>query len=91
MSSTVEVVPSPVTSSYEKKHFLDYQISKEQQESKLTCAVDALAMSDAVGCWICISCRRTLPSLVILTSPAPDTSIFMVPLGPRLVFSTSWN
>ena len=37
--------------------------------------VEALAMREAVGCWICISWRRTLPSLVILMSPAPDTNL----------------
>ena len=56
-----------------------------------TWAVAVLATIDAVGCWICISWSRTLPSLVILMSPEPDTSIFMVPLGPRFVFKTSWR
>lgn len=54
ISKTVDVVPSPVISSW---------------------AVDARAISDAVGCWICISCRSTLPSLVILMSPAPETNL----------------
>ena len=35
-----------------------------------------------------ISSRRTLPSFVILIIPAPLTSIFMVPDGPRLLFTT---
>ena len=81
-SSTLEVVPSPVTSSW---------------------AVAARAISEAVGCWICISPSSTVPSLVSLMSPEPDTSlrdvsgagrrqlphIFIVPLGPRFVLSTS--
>mmetsp|Transcript_11137 Transcript_11137/g.25095 ORF Transcript_11137/g.25095 Transcript_11137/m.25095 type:complete len:214 (+) Transcript_11137:946-1587(+) len=68
MSSTVEVVPSPVTSS---------------------CATAVRAIMTAVGFWICISRRRTFPSLVSFTSPAPPTSILIVPRGPRLVRKTS--
>eukprot|EP01136_Pigoraptor_vietnamica_P029896 Opistho-1_new@88456 len=56
-----------------------------------SCAVDARAMSEAVGCWICISWRRTLPSFVILMSREPETSIFMVPFGPRFVLRISWR
>mmetsp|Transcript_26934 Transcript_26934/g.104568 ORF Transcript_26934/g.104568 Transcript_26934/m.104568 type:complete len:200 (+) Transcript_26934:5668-6267(+) len=68
MISTVEVVPSPHTSSW---------------------AVAVLAIMDAVGFWICISFSNTFPSLVILISPAPETSILIVPFGPRLLRRTS--
>mmetsp|Transcript_23202 Transcript_23202/g.46306 ORF Transcript_23202/g.46306 Transcript_23202/m.46306 type:complete len:238 (-) Transcript_23202:102-815(-) len=54
-------------------------------------AVAVRATRDAVGCWICISWRRTLPSFVSLIWPAPPTSILSVPRGPRLVFSTFWR
>ena len=54
-----------------------------------SCAVAMRAIMRAVGCWICISWRRVLPSLVSLMSPAPETSIFSVPFGPRLDLSTS--
>mmetsp|Transcript_30046 Transcript_30046/g.76369 ORF Transcript_30046/g.76369 Transcript_30046/m.76369 type:complete len:247 (+) Transcript_30046:237-977(+) len=54
-----------------------------------SCAVAARAIMLAVGCWICISPRSTCPSLVILICPAPPTSIFNVPRGPRLLFMTS--
>ncbi|KAH0820977.1 hypothetical protein GEV33_001814 [Tenebrio molitor] len=40
-----------------------------------SCAVEARAIREAVGCWICISWRRTLPSLVIFMSPAPETNL----------------
>jgi hypothetical protein len=43
----------------------------------------------AVGCWICISCSSTPPSLVSLTWPLPSTSILSVPRGPRFVLTTS--
>ena len=49
----------------------------------------ARAIITAVGLWICMSRRSTLPSLVSLTSPAPPTSILIVPLGPRLDFRTA--
>mmetsp|Transcript_7602 Transcript_7602/g.14958 ORF Transcript_7602/g.14958 Transcript_7602/m.14958 type:complete len:242 (-) Transcript_7602:90-815(-) len=52
-------------------------------------AVAVRAMRAAVGFWICISWSSVLPSLVSLTSPDPDTSIFSVPLGPRLLLRTS--
>mmetsp|Transcript_4943 Transcript_4943/g.12641 ORF Transcript_4943/g.12641 Transcript_4943/m.12641 type:complete len:204 (-) Transcript_4943:210-821(-) len=52
-------------------------------------AVAARAMRVAVGCWICISWRRVLPSLVSLIWPAPPTSILSVPFGPRLLRSTA--
>mmetsp|Transcript_5410 Transcript_5410/g.16073 ORF Transcript_5410/g.16073 Transcript_5410/m.16073 type:complete len:221 (+) Transcript_5410:1180-1842(+) len=52
-------------------------------------AVAARAIMLAVGCWICISPSSTWPSLVILIWPAPPTSIFRVPRGPRLLFMTS--
>mmetsp|Transcript_9161 Transcript_9161/g.16822 ORF Transcript_9161/g.16822 Transcript_9161/m.16822 type:complete len:207 (+) Transcript_9161:1092-1712(+) len=68
MNITLEVVPSPVNSSW---------------------ALAALAIIEAVGCWICISPSNTDPSLVILICPAPPTSIFKVPRGPRLDFITS--
>lgn len=38
-------------------------------------AVAALPIMAAVGCWICISWSRQLPSLVILIWPAPPTSL----------------
>ncbi|WNF20006.1 hypothetical protein NG271_450 [Saccharomyces cerevisiae synthetic construct] len=53
-----------------------------------SCAAAALAISTAVGDWICISVSNTLPSLVSLMLPAPSTSIFSVPLGPKLVSRT---
>tara|TARA_B100000683_G_scaffold270304_1_gene308938 strand:- start:295 stop:516 length:222 start_codon:yes stop_codon:yes gene_type:complete len=37
---------------------------------------------------ICISFRRTAPSFVSLIWPAPPTSIFSVPLGPRFDLRT---
>lgn len=40
-----------------------------------SCAVLARAIKDAVGCCICISCKRTFPSLVIFMSPAPETNL----------------
>ncbi len=46
-------------------------------------AVAVRAMRAAVGCWICISWSKTLPSLVILIWPAPPTSILSVPRGPE--------
>mmetsp|Transcript_37169 Transcript_37169/g.98393 ORF Transcript_37169/g.98393 Transcript_37169/m.98393 type:complete len:228 (+) Transcript_37169:1378-2061(+) len=54
-----------------------------------SCAVAMRAIIIAVGCWICISCSSVLPSLVSLMSPAPETSILSVPLGPRLDLRTS--
>ena len=64
----------PVKMSSRPQHFLVYY----------------LAIREAVGCWICISWSKTLPSLVILMSPEPDTNIFIVPRGPRLDLRTSW-
>ena len=52
-------------------------------------AVALLAIMAAVGCWICISDKRTAPSLVNFIYPAPPTNIFSVPLGPRLDLITS--
>mmetsp|Transcript_46084 Transcript_46084/g.150924 ORF Transcript_46084/g.150924 Transcript_46084/m.150924 type:complete len:252 (-) Transcript_46084:8-763(-) len=54
-----------------------------------SCAVAMRAIMHAVGFWICISCSSVFPSLVSLMSPAPPTSILSVPLGPRLLLSTS--
>mmetsp|Transcript_155807 Transcript_155807/g.499496 ORF Transcript_155807/g.499496 Transcript_155807/m.499496 type:complete len:234 (-) Transcript_155807:40-741(-) len=54
-----------------------------------SCAVAALAIMLAVGCWICISLKSTTPSFVILICPAPPTNIFSVPLGPKFVLMTS--
>ena len=47
-------------------------------------AVAARAIIWAVGWIMDISWRRTFPSLVILTCPAPPTNIFSVPFGPTL-------
>lgn len=38
-------------------------------------AVADLAIIPAVGCWICISWSKTLPSLVSLICPAPPTNL----------------
>mmetsp|Transcript_1491 Transcript_1491/g.9124 ORF Transcript_1491/g.9124 Transcript_1491/m.9124 type:complete len:217 (-) Transcript_1491:24-674(-) len=67
------------------------RMTVEEVPSPVTssCATAARAIITAVGFWICISRSSTFPSLVSLTSPAPPTSIFTVPLGPRLVRSTS--
>lgn len=54
-----------------------------------SCDVAQRAIMMAVGCWICISRSSDVPSLVSLIWPAPPTSIFSVPLGPRLVLSTA--
>eukprot|EP00701_Giardia_intestinalis_P000907 XP_001704731.1 Hypothetical protein GL50803_31624 [Giardia lamblia ATCC 50803] len=48
-------------------------------------AVAAVAMNAAMGWLIGSSLKRTAPSLVILMSPAPETSILYVPAGPKLV------
>lgn len=66
-------------------------IISELWSMKPTCAVAVLAIILAVGCWICISCSRTFPSLVNLICPAPPTSILSVPRGPRFVLRTFWS
>ncbi len=53
--------------------------------------VAALPIIAAVGCWIYISCKSTAPSLVNLIYPAPPTSIFIVPFGPKFDFNTSYK
>jgi hypothetical protein len=40
-----------------------------------SCAVADLAIMPAVGCWICISWSKTLPSFVSLIWPAPPTNL----------------
>ncbi len=43
----------------------------------------------AAGCWTSISLRMVAPSFVIVTSPSESTSILSIPLGPRLLWTTS--
>lgn len=91
MKRTDDVVPSPCTGGGKCKGVEGVagrcregrgarRASSRTVTSSWAVAVRAIIM--AVGCWICISWRSTLPSLVSLTCPEPSTSIFSVPRGP---------
>lgn len=54
-----------------------------------SCATAVLAIMAAVGFWICISVRRTLPSLVIFRLPDPSTNILIVPRKGKRVSEES--